>query len=78
MPMADVPKTQVTILIIEDQFFSKLALRAVIESQQDFLIIGEAGTGAAGAQLSCTADPNDTVTATTGTATFSGCSPAAP
>jgi len=51
MPMTEVPKTQVTILIIEDQFFSKLALRAVIESQQDFLIVGEAGTGAAGIEL---------------------------
>ena len=47
----DCPKSHIGILIIEDQFFSRLALRSVLESRDNFTIVGEASTGAAGIDL---------------------------
>jgi DNA-binding NarL/FixJ family response regulator len=39
------------VLIVEDQYFSRLALRSVLESRSEFSIVGEAGTGASGVGL---------------------------
>ncbi len=49
--MRDDQKTHSTILIVEDQFFSRVAFRSVLESREDLVIVGEASTGAAGIDL---------------------------
>jgi len=40
-----------SVLIVEDQYFSRLALRSILDSRQDFTIVGEATTGATGIDL---------------------------
>lgn len=42
---------RINVLIVEDQYFSRLALRSVLESRSEFSIVGEAGTGGAGVGL---------------------------
>ncbi len=44
-------KTDATVLIVEDQFFARLALRSVLQSREDLTIIGEAETGRAAIAL---------------------------
>lgn len=58
---AEPQKSHVTVLLIEDQFFSRLALRSVLESCEDFMIIGEAGTGALGIDVFRQHQPDVTI-----------------
>jgi DNA-binding NarL/FixJ family response regulator/signal transduction histidine kinase len=44
-------RTHASVLIVEDQFFARLALRSVLQSREDFTIIGEAETGRAAISL---------------------------
>jgi DNA-binding NarL/FixJ family response regulator len=48
---ADFNMTPTRILVIEDQYFSRLALHTVIDSHSDMKIVGESDTGAAGLAL---------------------------
>ena len=45
------------VLIVEDQYFSRLALRSVLESRSEFSIVGEAGTGRWGLDYSGSTAP---------------------
>jgi DNA-binding NarL/FixJ family response regulator/signal transduction histidine kinase len=47
----DFTMTPTRILLIEDQYFSRLALHTVIERHPDMLIVGEADTGQGGLEL---------------------------
>ena len=44
-------KVSASVLKVEDQFFSRVALRSVLNTSEDFTILGEADTGAAGIEL---------------------------
>jgi DNA-binding NarL/FixJ family response regulator/signal transduction histidine kinase len=59
--MTSTKTTQTKILLIEDQYFSRLALQSVLEPRSDFKIIAEAVTGAEGVELFRQYDPDVTI-----------------